>query len=82
MLSIAVLIEIIIFLLIVIVKVVNHYEEKIKEKNKENSESHEYGEIPLKCPGGWKNCPGTDSDGEIFPDHYAVSDGGAEGDGI
>ena len=49
-----------------------------KSIEEENEEVHEYGETPKNCPGGWKNCPGTDSDGEIFPDHYAVSDGGPE----
>jgi hypothetical protein len=47
----------------------------VEEKSKK--ENHEYGEIPFTCPAGWKNCPGTDSDGKIFPDNYAVSDGGA-----
>ena len=45
-----------------------------KNSEKENKEIHEYGEIPKSCPGGWKNCPGTDSDGKVFPDHYADAD--------
>ena len=48
-----------------------------KTSEKENEEIHEYGEIPKSCPGGWKNCPGTDSDGKVFPDSYADAASGA-----
>jgi len=64
----------------------NQLEEFIKDESnveeKSKKENHEYNESYFTCPAKWKNCPGTNSDGKIFPGPYAISDGGAEGDGV